>query len=69
MGRRSPEEVCSRKRQFFSRSEAMKSKKKIARTFDKTYSVYRCDICGGWHLTTQDRDKRKHNANLSNETC
>ncbi len=46
------------KRTFLTRSDAMKSKKRLSRQFDVQFSVYQCP-CGAWHLTSMERDKRK----------
>ena len=43
---------CERKRRFETKAEARKAAERASRRKDapKIY-VYRCEICGGWHLT------------------
>lgn len=68
MAKYSPEQICRRKKQYLTRSAAMKYKKRVARIFPKTYTVYHCDICAQWHLTTQPRSQREAYANISEAT-
>lgn len=57
------EEVCRSKDDYLSRSDAVKRKKVMARVYGGTHSVYQCSVCTKWHLTTQDRDKRRKSRN------
>ena len=44
--------VCTRKRRYASEAEAKKAAERSSRRKDAPkIFVYRCEYCGGWHLT------------------
>lgn len=47
--------ACQRKKRFNSDAAAQAALKKInpLRALAKPSRVYRCPVCGGWHLTSQ----------------
>ncbi len=47
------ERMCFDKHAFVRRSQARRAKRERARWFGCTFSIYRCPICGWWHLTTR----------------
>lgn len=45
-------EACRRKRRFASEREADDAAY-LARMEGRSLGIYRCDWCGGWHLTSR----------------
>lgn len=53
---RTPNEVCRRKRRHRTRARALRAAARCAATYGaRQLHVYRCDVCNGWHLTSQPR--------------
>jgi hypothetical protein len=45
--------ICKGKREYETRKDAHKSKKKLKTRYNKKYRIYKCPDCMYWHLTTQ----------------
>lgn len=53
---------CLKKRRFNTKEEAQATATYVYKTSGTKLNVYKCHICGGWHLTHNNkRDKtRRH---------
>lgn len=54
--------LCLKKRRFVTQEEAQATATHVYKTAGLKLNVYKCPVCGGWHLTHYGRrDKtRKH---------
>lgn len=54
---RSVQEICRRKRRHRTRARALRAAARCAAKYGaRRLHVYRCDVCDGWHLTSQPRN-------------
>ena len=44
--------ACTSKKYYHSEKGAMRALRYMEKTFDKCFTVYKCEFCDGWHLTT-----------------
>lgn len=52
---------CTDKRVYITRSEAKRAARRYAQNYGGKHTVYHCDNCNGFHLTTHGRIRRKSN--------
>ena len=55
--------ACVGKRRYDTEQEALEATQYLRKTQDLSLSVYRCTVCGGWHLTKK-RGRKKRCAKL-----
>lgn len=48
---------CASKRHYASRGAARRAKRIMAAIKRQVFSIYRCNYCGGWHITHTKRSK------------